>query len=195
MPLLLLLAGCGDVRQTAKEYGLGVREAPDEFAVIQNNPLRVPDNLNPSTLPEPLDTKKITASAAVAEAGRVLLSASASTSTGASASVNAETTETTKTDIIHTGEVSAVEQLVLLNAGANGDETNIRETLAAERINQSPTLGERILFWQDPAYYDPLVDPVAETARLKQLLEQGINPTGEGVPVRDGSQPGRITFQ
>lgn len=201
--ILAVLAGCSNVRETAREYGIGVREAPDEFAVIQNRPLEVPSDIvsvADTSLPEPVgeDATLTQSSSAVAEAGRVLLEngAAAETATATETATVTTTTTTTTTAAVpesssetetapDNDNLSAIERFVLQGAGVNDNSnSDIRAVLAADRADDSPTLGERILFWQSTG--DPLVDPVAEAERLRQFLDRGQSPTGEGVPVLGG---------
>ena len=190
LALLPLLAACEGVRDTAKAYGVGVREAPDEFAVIQNDPLEVPSDLESplAALPAPVlsDPAAVIPSRAREEAGTLLLGkgADGAIEAGDAASTGAEAGAGGR---VATAALSDVEQVLLRRLGDEGDPAasrQIRAELAAESAEDArPSLGERLLWWQSWRWRGPVVDAEAERERLRQLQAAGARITGEGVPV------------
>ena len=176
--LLPSLAGCEDTRRAV---GLGVRDAPDEFAVVQNDPLEVPEGLEQaSILPAPriANPNLPLLSDAVDDAERALFGAPITNATNATATTGAATGETSR---------SPVEHFLLEGAGAGTGNRDIRAILANEAPDTGTTLGERILFWQERAQ-GLVLDPEAEAARIRALREQGAAINGDGVPILTDQQ-------
>lgn len=168
-----LLAACdGGVRDTARSLGIGVRQSPDQFAVVQNDPLALPEDLATlgiAALPAPRNEtlNAAPASAAEREAKSLLV--------GRGATVKVSTDP---------GRFSSGERSFLRLVGANGSERGIRALiLADEDIGKRRYLGDVLLFWQNRYRNAALVDAPAETERLERLRETGEAATGEGVPV------------
>ena len=79
-----------------------------------------------------------------------------------------------------TGEVA-----LLQNAGATGLDSDIRAQIDAEtaaQVERDQTLIERLVFWRNPEPMGTVVDPVAETERLRE--NQAL-----GKPVTEGETP------
>ena len=167
LALLPALAACEDTRRAV---GLGVRDAPDEFAVVQNDPLVVPQGLEQeSALPAPraANPNLPLLSDAVDDAERALFGTPLVASNSASD---------------EPAPLSAIEKFLLDGAGAGAGNRDIRTILANEAPDTSETLGERILFWQERTT-GPVLDPEAERARIDALQESGEPVNGDGVPV------------
>ena len=171
LALVPSLAGCEDTRRAV---GLGVRDAPDEFAVVRNDPLVVPEGLEQAAIlptPRAANPNLPLLSDAVDDAERALFGAPITNASNATATTG-------------TGDVarSPVEHFLLEGAGAGTGNRDIRAILANEAPDTGTTLGERILFWQERAQ-GLVLDPEAEQARIESLRERGEAINGDGVPV------------
>ena len=173
LALVPSLAGCEDTRRAV---GLGVRDAPDEFAVVRNDPLVVPEGLEQAAIlptPRAANPNLPLLSDAVDDAERALFGAPITNASNATA-----TTGTGAGDVAR----SPVEHFLLEGAGAGTGNRDIRAILANEAPDTGTTLGERILFWQERAQ-GLVLDPEAEQARIESLRERGEAINGDGVPV------------
>ena len=174
LALVPSLAGCEDTRRAV---GLGVRDAPDEFAVVRNDPLVVPEGLEQAAIlptPRAANPNLPLLSDAVDDAERALFGAPITNASNASNAGNG----TAAGDVAR----SPVEHFLLEGAGAGTGNRDIRAILANEAPDTGTTLGERILFWQERAQ-GLVLDPEAEQARIESLRERGEAINGDGVPV------------
>jgi hypothetical protein len=153
------LAAC-DSGSLRRSLGLDSR-GPDEFKVVQRAPLDVPPDfgLRP---PQP-------------GAGRPN---EPTVREQAKATVFGANTPTTK---LVEGR-TAGESSLLRQAGAVDVDTSIRETVdreSAQLAQADRTLTDRLIFWRDQPTPGTVVDPVAETQRLRENAALG-KPATEG---------------
>ncbi len=172
--LAVALGGCGN--QVRQALGM-TKRSPDEFQVVAHAPLTLPPDysLRP---PEP-GAPRPQEGTARDQAQTALFNNGTGTdySTGSSFSTGFDSS----TD---TGQ-SAGEVALLQNAGATGLDSDIRAQIDAEtaaQVERDQTLIERLVFWRSPEPYGTVVDPVAETERLRE--NQAL-----GKPVTEGETP------
>ena len=159
---LLTLAGC---EGTKEQLGLS-RTVPDEFAIIKRAPLEMPPDysLRP---PRPGATRPQEAAPEL-EAQRAMFGEQATTSAPAKA--------------------DGGEAAILQRAGTSINQPNIRQQVDEETSKLSPRekpVAEKLLGWTTGGSDEPeasVVDPKAETERLKKNIE-------EGKPITDGETP------
>jgi hypothetical protein len=155
----LALAGCSNSIQ--ETIGLS-RQAPDEFQVIAHAPLELPPDFNLRP-PEP-GAPRPQEGTAQDQAQLAILGEPVS---------GAPT------------EQSGGEMAFLQNAGAFGIDPNIRSEIdreTAEQIERDQSLVDRLVFWNEQEPYGIIVDPVAESQRLKENAALG-------KPVTEGETP------
>jgi hypothetical protein len=174
--LAFALGGCGS--QVRQALGM-TKRSPDEFQVVAHAPLTLPPdyNLRP---PEP-GAPRPQEGTARDQAQTALYGGSSydgtDFSTGSSFSTALESSGGTAQ--------SAGEMALLQNAGATGLDSDIRAQIDAEtaaQVERDQTLIERLVFWRNPEPYGTVVDPVAETERLRE--NQAL-----GKPVTEGQTP------
>jgi len=159
--LTLALSACSR-GETQRMFGLE-RTSPDEFQVVRQTPLSVPPDfrLRP---PQP-GAERPAERTVQAQARDALFGDGSGQLAGA------------------TG--SASEQALLARAGADSVDPSIRrvvdqETLAM--VDAEDTFLRRLIFWQDQGPSGTLVDPAAETRRLRENAATGL-------PVTEGETP------
>jgi hypothetical protein len=165
----LSLTACGDVRE---DLGLG-RNAPDEFAVVDQPPLSMPPDfdLRPpqpgAARPQAVDMKQ--------RANDVLFNGSASS---------------TKDSSI---PASDAEKALLEKTGADKADPNIRQVVdreAAQKVVSSPHLVDQLLWWKKEPPPGTTVDAAAEAARIKEAKDKG-EPLNKGAtPVIERQKTG-----
>jgi hypothetical protein len=173
--LAVALGGCGN--QVRQALGM-TKRSPDEFQVVAHAPLTLPPdfNLRPPEpgAPRPQEgTARDQAQTALFNNG----TGGTDYSTGSSFSTGFDSSTDTAQ--------SAGEVALLQNAGAAGLDSDIRAQIDAEtaaQVERDQTLIERLVFWRSPEPYGTLVDPVAETERLRE--NQAL-----GKPVTEGETP------
>jgi len=170
--LVLALSGCGN--QVRQALGL-TKRSPDEFQVVSQAPLTLPPDysLRPPSpgAPRPQEgTTSDQAQAALLSNGE---DGESGFTTGSSLGESDASTQSQ-------GEVALLE-----NAGANAIDPAIRAQIDAEtaaQVERDQTLIERLVFWRNPEPYSAVVDPVAETERLRKNQ-------AEGKPITEGETP------
>ncbi|MEQ8371135.1 MAG: DUF3035 domain-containing protein [Alphaproteobacteria bacterium] len=154
---LMLLAGCGGVRQA---IGIGVKNPPDEFQVVRRAPLVLPPDY--SLRPPVPGASRPQEGTAQQQAARAL--------TGSDG--------TTASEPLQSGGTEAI----LARAGVASADPDIRRTVdqeTVELIENSGRFFDALIFWQPPA--DPAVtlDAEAEAVRLRRNQALGL-PLSEG---------------
>jgi hypothetical protein len=163
---VLSLSGCGG--QVRQALGM-TKHSPDEFMTVAHAPLTLPPDYN-LRQPEPGAPRPQEGTASEQAQTALLASnggAATSFSDGGSSAQSA-------------GEVS-----LLQNAGATGIDPGIRtqiDTETAAQIERDKSLIERLVFWRTPEPYGTVVDPAAESQRLRD--NQAL-----GKPVTEGETP------
>ena len=147
----LALAACGSIRE---DLGLG-RSPPDEFAVLEHPPLSMPPDfgLRPPTpgapRPQEIDPS--------AHANATLFGSSESAAKA--------------------GKLSATEQALLAQSGADKAAPDIRSTInneSATAVDATPHMLDKLLWWKkDEQKSGTVVDAEAEEARIKAAKEKG----------------------
>jgi hypothetical protein len=171
--LVLALSGCGN--QVRQALGM-TKRSPDEFQVVAHAPLTLPPdyNLRPPAPGAPRPQEGTTRD----QAQTALFSNSDGGLSGGSAF-------STSLDALAGPAQSAGEVALLQNAGATGVDPDIRAQIDSEtaaQVERDQTLIERLVFWRSPEPYGTVVDPVAETERLRE--NQAL-----GKPVTEGETP------
>jgi hypothetical protein len=160
---LLVLAGCGDVKQS---LGLG-RSTPDEFAVVDRPPLSMPPDfgLRPprpgAPRPQEVDMSQ--------RANDVLFA-------GADKKADA---------LANRSEQSAAEKALLAQSGADKAPSDIRSVInqeSAEKVGVSEHLVQELLWWKKDQPQGTTVDAAAEAARIKEAKDKG-------EPINKGATP------
>ena len=168
--VLLAMAGCAlsACEQAKQAIGLG-KNPPDEFQVVAQAPLSMPQDFN---LPTP------TPGAPRPQEGSPELNAQnallANTASGGTAPAATDTTQ------------SSGEQALLQTAGATTTpDPNIRNVVdqeAAADAASSQSLMDRLAFWRTPEPAGTIVDPQAEQQRLQQNAALGQPVTAGATP-------------
>ena len=174
--LAVALGGCGN--QVRQALGM-TKKSPDEFQVVAHAPLTLPPdyNLRP---PEP-GAPRPQEGTARDQAQTALYS----NGTGGGTDLSTASSFSTAFDSSGGSAQSAGETALLQNAGATGLDSDIRAQIDAEtaaQVERDQTLIERLVFWRSPEPYGTVVDPVAETERLRE--NQAL-----GKPVTEGETP------
>jgi hypothetical protein len=170
------LGGCGN--QVRQALGM-TKRSPDEFQVVAHAPLTLPPdyNLRPPEPGAPRPQEGTTRDQAQ----------TALYNNGSDFSTDLSTGGSFSTDIASSGGTaqSTGEVALLQNAGATGLDSDIRAQIDAEtaaQVERDQTLIERLVFWRNPEPMGTVVDPVAETERLRE--NQAL-----GKPVTEGETP------
>jgi len=174
--LAIVLSGCGN--QVRQALGM-TKRSPDEFQVVAHAPLTLPPDysLRPPEpgAPRPQEgTTRDQAQTALFNNGNDY---GTGLSTGSSFSTDLGSADGTAQS---TGELA-----LLQNAGATGLDSDIRAQIDSEtaaQVERDQTLIERLVFWRNPEPYGTVVDPAAETERLRE--NQAL-----GKPVTEGQTP------
>ncbi|MGH6929605.1 MAG: DUF3035 domain-containing protein [Dongiaceae bacterium] len=174
--LSVALGGCGN--QVRQALGM-TKRSPDEFQVVAHAPLTLPPdyNLRPPEPGAPRPQEGTTRDQAQ----------TALYNNGSDFSTDPSTGGSFSTDIGASGGTaqSTGEAALLQNAGATGLDSDIRAQIDAEtaaQVERDQTLIERLVFWRNPEPMGTVVDPVAETERLRE--NQAL-----GKPVTEGETP------
>jgi len=160
-PALLSLAACtGD--ELTRTFGL-TRDAPDEFLVTTRAPLSMPDDL---TLPRPRPGAARPQELTQEQQAEAVLVPD---------TVLAGPDQTAPT----TGEAA------FTAAAGRPAPANIGRRLDQEAALRTPrpTLADRLRFWQSPPLPGTVVDPVGESARLRQDAALGLSPETGDTPI------------
>lgn len=165
----LLLAGCSnDIR---KQFGL-TRSSPDEFRVVSRAPLTMPPDYS---LRPPNPGARRPQEASPTEQARQNVFRIEEEESGAS-------TQDMPTDGRSRGEMALTRA-----AGADQANPDIRQVVEREtrQINEAnESLVEDLIFWRtDEEPTGDVIDPSAESRRLRAASAMGEAPTGEGVPI------------
>lgn len=174
--LAVALGGCGN--QVRQALGM-TKRSPDEFQVVAHAPLTLPPdyNLRPpepgAPRPQEGTTRDQAQTALYGNSSSDGIDLSTGSSFGGAFDSSAGTAQST-------GEMA-----LLQNAGATGVDSDIRAQIDAEtaaQVERDQTLIERLVFWRNPEPMGTVVDPVAETERLRE--NQAL-----GKPVTEGETP------
>ena len=163
---VLSLSACGS--QVRQALGM-TKHSPDEFMTVTHAPLTLPPDYNLQP-PEPGATRPQEGTASE-QAQTALLANNGGAGTSFS-------------DVGGSAQ-SAGEAALLQNAGAAGIDPGIRtqiDTETAAQIERDKSLIERLVFWRTPEPYGTVVDPAAESQRLRD--NQAL-----GKPVTEGETP------
>lgn len=166
---VLLLAGCGsDIR---KQFGLA-RSSPDEFRVVSRAPLTMPPDFSLRP-PEP-GARRPQEGSPTDQARQTVFRIE---------DTEGESAERERPDDGRSQGESALARA----AGADQADPEIRQVVEREtrEINEADeSLVEDLIFWRtDEEQPGEVVDPAAESRRLRAASAMGETPTGEGVPV------------
>jgi hypothetical protein len=161
------------------------KRSPDEFQVVAHAPLTLPPdyNLRP---PEP-GAPRPQEGTARDQAQTALFNNGNDFQTGLSTGSSFSSDSAFSTDFgVAGGTAQSTGEVALLqSAGATGLDSDIRNQIDAEtaaQIERDSTLIERLVFWRNPEPYGTVVDPAAETERLRE--NQAL-----GKPVTEGETP------
>lgn len=171
---MLALSGCGN--QVRQALGM-TKRSPDEFQVVSHAPLTLPPDFNLRP-PAPGATRPQEGTARD-QAQTALFS---NGDGGGLSTDSAFSTSFDMADMSSGPSQSAGEVALLQNAGATGLDSDIRAQIDAEtaaQVERDQTLIERLVFWRSPEPYGTVVDPVAETERLRENQALG-KPATEG---------------
>ena len=173
--LMLALSGCGN--QVRQALGM-TKRSPDEFQVVAHAPLTLPPdyNLRPPAPGAPRPQEGTPRD----QAQTALFSNSDGSGLSGGGEFSASLDTLTSEPAQSAGEVA-----LLQNAGATGVDPDIRAQIDSEtaaQVERDQTLIERLVFWRSPEPYGTVVDPVAETERLRE--NQAL-----GKPVTEGETP------
>jgi hypothetical protein len=164
---VLSLSGCGG--QVRQALGM-TKHSPDEFMTVTHAPLTLPPDYSLQP-PQPGATRPQEGTAS--QQAQTALYASNGTATAGGYNGSSDAAQSS-------GEVA-----LLQNAGAAGIDPGIRTQIDSEtaaQIERDQTLIERLVFWRTPEPYGTVVDPVAESQRLRD--NQAL-----GKPVTEGETP------
>jgi hypothetical protein len=157
---LITLAGCGDVERT---FGL-VRDAPDEFTVETRAPLSIPPDyqLQPPTPGAARPQEQSSTEAAEA-------ALAPETALGGAAPAGPSTPG----------------QDALVAAAGPAAPADIREKVNAEASQDHPprSLTDRLMFWKSSGPAGTVLDPEAESKRLRENAALGLPATSGDTPV------------
>lgn len=161
LTVALAISGCGN--SFRESLGLN-RTAPDEFQVMAHAPLSMPPdiNLKPPAPGAPRPQEPATRD----QAQSIVVGAS----TGEPAPM-----------IDLTGRSNG-EAALLTTAGAVDVDPNIRQIVeeeTASQVERDRTVVSRLVFWREQEPYGSVVDPVGESQRIQDNIEQG-KPMTEG---------------
>ena len=164
----LLLAGCGD-SSLSRTFGL-TRDAPDDVMVTTRAPLSLPPDftLRPPRPGAPRPQEK----SEQAQAEEILVPQTALAGTG--------------------GRASSAGQAALLEQSGPSAPSDIRRRVDQESRLDSANDGfvDRLLYWRKASTKDAVVDPVAESQRLKQNSALGQSQGNGTTPIIQRSKTG-----
>jgi hypothetical protein len=154
---LAALSGCQGVKE---ELGIGVRTPPDEFAVYSRAPLSLP----PDYSLRPPAAGAAAESLAPRQAAKDVLLGSTGKPAGAAAAAPADP------------NLSSGQQALLKRTGGDTATPAVRE-----QVNEESTVlaaadrsfVQKLMFWQTPQDYGTVVDPAAETRRIREAQALG----------------------
>ena len=164
LTVALALAGCGN--SFRESLGL-TRTAPDEFQVIAHAPLSMPPDIN---LKPPAPGAPRPQEPATREQAQSIV-------------VGSSTGEPAPT--IDLADRSAGEAALLTTAGAVDVDPNIRQIVeeeTASQVERDRTVVSRLVFWREQEPYGSVVDPVGESQRIQENIDQG-------KPITEGDTP------
>ena len=160
------LAACSGLRE---DLGLG-RSAPDEFAVVDRPPLSMPPDfgLRPPVpgAPRPQDVDL------TARANETLFGTP---------------------DKAAGGTVSPLESSLIQQTGADKASPDIRTTInneSSQKVEASPHLVDRLLWWKPDTQPGTTVDAAAEAARIKDAQAKGEALNKSATPVIEQDKSG-----
>ncbi|WP_430474231.1 DUF3035 domain-containing protein [Thalassospira lucentensis] len=170
--LALGVSGCESTRET---FGLN-KQAPDEFQVVSRAPLSLPPDFT-MRVPEPGAPRPQTGST-TDQARRILVG---------------DDPNAVKRDITE-GSRSKGQVALLSQSGAQYADPEIRNTVDRETsifINESKSVVDDLLFWQEKQDVNSVVDPTAEAKRIRDQQALGDSVSGGGeTPVIERKQKG-----
>jgi hypothetical protein len=164
LTIALTLSGCGN--SFRESLGL-TRTPPDEFQVIAHAPLSMPPdiNLKPPAPGAPRPQEPATR----VEAQSIVVGSA----TGEPA------------PMIDLADRSQGEAALLTTAGAVDVDPNIRQIVeeeTASQVERDRTVVSRLVFWREQEPYGTVVDPVGESQRIQENIDQG-------KPITEGDTP------
>lgn len=170
--LALGVSGCESTRET---FGLN-KQAPDEFQVVSRAPLSLPPDFT-LRVPEPGAPRPQTGS--VTDQARRILTGDDPTRV--------------KRDITE-GARSKGQVVLLSKSGAQYADPEIRNVVDRETsifINESKSVVDNLLFWQEKPDFGSVVDPNAEAKRIRDQQALGDSVSGgDSTPVIERKQKG-----
>jgi hypothetical protein len=158
----LLVGGCEGAREA---IGIG-KQSPDEFAVVTRAPLSMPPDFG---LRPPRPGVDRPQEAKITDSARELIVKSADP--------NASTRSVST--------ASLGESAILSKAGATNPDPNIRREINRESsilATEDDSFADKLIFWQDRPEPGTIVDPEAETKRLRENAALGDAPTKGRTP-------------
>jgi len=159
--VVLALAGCGDVERT---FGL-VRDTPDEFTVETRAPLSMPPSYNlPAPSPGAVRPQEVPSNVA-AEAALAPETALANGGPAAPSTVGQQAL------VAQAGPAAPADIRARMNAEAGLDRA-------------TPSLTDRLMFWQSSGPAGTVLDPVAESRRLRENAALGQPATSGATPAQ-----------
>ena len=167
LALVALVSGCAD-SQLSRTFGL-VRDTPDEFTVVTRAPLSMPPDfaLRPPQpgMPRPQEQS----ARAGAEAALVPDSALGLSRAGMTPG-----------------------QAALVRDAGGAAPADIRQRIDQEaRISSSDdSFIDKVLYWRKPDSMHAVVDPAAETQRLRRDAATGLPPTAGNSPIIQDQKKG-----
>jgi hypothetical protein len=168
---VVALSGCDSARET---FGF-TKQAPDEFEVVTRAPLVIPPDYGlrpPQPGAQRPQEKEIRDQARETVTGR---------NTGAPAPQLASTNPSPAAGPPRTEG----ERALLTKAGALDADPSIRRTVDRESTllaEADSDFIDRLIFWQDKPQPGTVVDPDAETKRIREAMAQGDAPTKGETP-------------
>jgi hypothetical protein len=163
LTVALALSGCGN--SFRESLGLN-RTAPDEFQVIAHAPLSMPPDIN---LRPPAPGAPRPQEPATRDQAQAIVFGS-----------DGQPTSTIDLSNRSTGEAA-----FLTTAGAVDVDPNIRQIVeeeTASQVERDRSVVSRLVFWHEQEPYGAIVDPVGESQRIQENIEQG-------KPITEGDTP------
>ena len=168
------LSGCDSARET---FGF-TKQAPDEFAVVTRAPLVIPPDygLRP---PQP---------GAQRPQEKEIRDQARETVTGRNSAPSAGASQVASTGGVANGGSprSEGERTLLAKAGALDADPSIRRTVDRESTmlaEADSDFIDRLIFWQEKPPPGTVVDPDAETKRIREAMAQGDAPNKGETPI------------
>lgn len=181
IPLLLAcaaLVGLGGC-ETAKSVVGMQKQAPDEFEVVTRAPLSIPPDYG--LRPPAPGAERPQDVAPRDEARRILLRNSGNQ------------VQTQADEAVRSGRFSRGEAALLARAGAVDADPSIRQKVNQESTalaDESDTITQKLLFWQDPPAPGQVVNAEQESRRIREARAMG-DPVNKGdVPVIERKEKG-----